>query len=247
MHQTTLRMPYQDFVFWVWILSSSPAILKKLIYIKELWLWPWNGVAMHLKIVDLSNACRSWKNQFFNTFLFESYDTNSKILAKAEKYIFQYLFDQDFNRNSSHKHQDPKTGKSKISVLFWWENTPRSWQELENQNFNTFLFRTLIGRSSHKHQDPGNSWKNQNFNTFSIRILIEKSSHKHQDPAKSWKKQNFNTFLIRILIENSSHKHQDPAKSWKNQNFNTISMRKNTKILAKSGKNKISILFYLKL
>ena len=96
---------------------------------------------MHLKIVDLSNACRSWKNQFFNTFLFESYATNSKILAKAEKIHF--------------------------------------------------------------------------FNTFLIRILKDKSSHKHQDPPKSWKKQNFNTSL----------------------------MRKNTKILAKAGKNKFSMLF----
>ena len=135
---------------------------------------------------------KSWKNTFFNTFLI-------KILKEK----------------NSHKHQDPKTGKSKISILFWWENTPRSWQKLENQNFNTFLFKTLIGRSSHKHQDPGKSWKNQNFNTF----------------------------LIRILIEKSSRKHQDPAKSWKNQNFNTILMRKNTKILAKAGKNKIAILF----
>jgi len=50
-----------------------------------------------------------------------------------------------------------------------------------------------------------------------------------------------------MLIEKSSRKHQDPAKSWKKQNFNTISMRKYTKILAKAGKNKISILFYLKL
>ena len=96
-----------------------------------------------------------------------------------KKYIFQYLFDQDYNRKSSHKQQDPKIGKSKISILFWWENTPRSWQKLENQNFNTFLFRTLIGRSSHKHQDPGKSWKNQNFNTFLTRILIERSSHQY--------------------------------------------------------------------
>ena len=171
---------------------------------------------MHLKIVDLSNACRSWKINCSILFNLNLMTQTARTWQKLKKYIvFNTFLIKILKEKNRHKHQDPKIGKSKISILFWWENTPRSWQKLENQNFNTFLFRTLIGRSSHKHQDPGKSWKNQKFNTF----------------------------LIRILIEKSSHKHQDPAKSWKNQNFNTILMRKNTKILAKAGKNKIAILF----
>ena len=139
--QTTLRMPSWDCSFWVWILSSSPAILKKL------------RIYQRIMTMTIERSGNASQNCWF-----------IKCMQKLDKSICQYFF---------------------------------------------------------------------------IWILC----HKQQDPGKSCKITLFNTFLMKIWIEKSSHKHQDPAKSWNKQNFNTILNRKNTKILAKAGKNKISILF----
>ena len=145
MHQTTLRMPYQDFVFRVWTLSSSPAILKKLIYIyiyqrimtltiersgnasQNCWFIKCmqkleKSIVQYLLIWILchkqQDPGKSWKNTFFNTFLIKiliGKAATNSKIRKLEKTKFQYYFDEKI-------HQDPgKSWKIKISILFYLE------------------------------------------------------------------------------------------------------------------------------
>ena len=121
--RTTLRMPSWDCFFWVWILSSSPAILKKLRIYERI---------MTLTIERSGNASQ---NCWF-----------IKCMQKLEKSIFQYFLIWIL----CHKQQDP--GKSWKIILFntflikiliqksshKHQDAPENWKK---QNFNNILIR----------------------------------------------------------------------------------------------------------
>ena len=115
-------------------------------------------------------------------------------------------------------------------------------KRIENQFFNCFLIRILIGKSNRQNQNIAKSWKNQFsyfwisillekkqppkprycqnwkfsfFNYFLIKTLIWKSNHQNPDITKRSKKLLFNYFLFKTLIRKSNHQNQDIANSWK--------------------------------